>query len=67
MNRNPSRFPLPDHLPPEAVPALFECLTELVDAVWQHYQPVLLDQIIHAMNAPPDHEIESDLDDVIPF
>jgi hypothetical protein len=65
MHRNPVRFPVPAHLSPEAALALFDCLTELVDAVWQHYEPVLLDQIIRDQNDPPEDHTE--LDDEIPF
>ncbi|MCI0745102.1 MAG: hypothetical protein L0Y58_06830 [Verrucomicrobia subdivision 3 bacterium] len=67
MDRNVVRFPLPDHLPPEAALALFDCLSDLLDAVWQHYEPVLLDQILHNQNAPPDLHVEPEFDDEIPF
>lgn len=69
MNSNAPRFSVPGHLPPIAALALFYCLTDLVDAVWQHYEPVLLDQIIVEMNTPPDEcsELDLDFDDDIPF
>jgi hypothetical protein len=67
MNRNPGIFPFPEHSPPEAALALFDCLSELVEAVWQHYEPLLLDQILHDQQAPPDHDIKSEFDDEIPF
>ncbi|MGH8558932.1 MAG: hypothetical protein ACRESZ_16055 [Methylococcales bacterium] len=67
MNRSPNRFPFPDHLPPEAALALFDCLTGLVEAVWQHYEPILLDQIIPDLDVSPDDEFESDFDDETPF
>ncbi|MGH8549343.1 MAG: hypothetical protein ACRERU_12245 [Methylococcales bacterium] len=67
MNRKPDRFPIPDHLPPESALALFECLSELVDAVWQHYETALLEQIIRGLNAPPDDDVEALPDDNIPF
>ena len=69
MNSNDSRFSFPQHLPPKAALALFECLTDLVDAVWQHYQSVLLDQIISELNSPPDDDntLPLDPDDDIPF
>ena len=69
MNSNDSRFSFPHHLPPKAALALFEGLTELVDAVWQHYESVLLDQIISERNTPPDDDTQLPLDpdDDIPF
>lgn len=67
MDRNPCRFRLPDHLPPEAALALFDCLGDLLDAVWQRYEPVLLDQILHNQNTPPDPNVEPEFDDEIPF
>ena len=67
MDRKPFRFPLPDHLPPEAALALFDCLGNLLDAVWQRYEPVLLDQILHNQNAPPDTNVDDKFDDEIPF
>ena len=69
MNAGVPRFALPDHLPPQAALALFECLTDLADAVWQYYEPVLLDQIMNELNSPPDECSEFDLDpeDQIPF
>jgi len=69
MNPKIPRLPFPDHLPPEAALALFDCLTELVEAIWQHYEPVLLDQILTEMNTPTDGrgEPKPDFDDEIPF
>lgn len=67
MHRSPHRFPFPDHLPPKAALALFDCLSELVEAVWQHYEPVLLEQIIRDLQAPPDDPFESELNDDIPL
>lgn len=67
MNSNASRFSFPHHLPLKAALALFECLTDLVDAVWQHYESVLLDQIMSELNTHPDDGSKLDLDDDIPF
>jgi len=67
MDRKPDRFPLPDHLPPGAALALFDCLSDLLDAVWKRYEPVLLEQILHDQNAPPDHNLDPEFDDEIPF
>ena len=71
MNANTSRFSVPDHLPPQAALALFDYFTELADAVWQHYEPVLVDLIIADMNTPPDEydeiEPDPDFDDDVPF
>ena len=67
MNPNTPRLSLPDHLPPEAALALFDCLTDLVEAVWQHYEPVLLDQILIELNTTPDVDDKLDFDDDIPF
>jgi hypothetical protein len=53
MNSNASRFSFPPQLPPKAALALFDCLTDLVDAVWQHYESVILDQIMRELNTPP--------------
>lgn len=69
MNPKTHRLPFPDHLPPEAALALFDCLTELVEAVWQLYEPVLLDQILTETNTQTDGRVEPqpDFDDEIPF
>jgi hypothetical protein len=67
MDPKPTRFPLPDHLPPEAALALFDCLSDLLEAVWQHYEPFLLEQILRDLHAPPDDESEPEFDDDIPF
>ena len=69
MSANAPRFSVPNHLPPKAALALFDYLTELADAVWQHYEPVLIDQIMDEMNTPPDEcdELDPDFDDDVPF
>jgi len=69
MNANAPRFSVPDHLPPKAALALFDYLTALADAVWQHYESVLVDQIMVEMNTPPDEcdELDPDFDDDVPF
>ena len=69
MNANLPRFSVPDHLPPKAALALFDYLTDLADAVWQHYESVLVDQIMDEMNIPPDEcdELDPNFDDDIPF
>ena len=69
MNSNASRFSFPHHLPPKAALALFDCLTDLVDAVWQHYESVILDQIMRELNTPPDDgaKLHLDPEDDIPF
>ena len=69
MNSNVPRFSLPDHLPPKAALALFECLTDLVEAVWQHYESVLLDQIMSELNTPSQDcsKLYLDIDNDIPF
>ncbi len=67
MNRNTPRLTFPDHLPPEAALALFDCLADLVEVVWQHYEPVLLDQILNELNTTPDVDAELDFDGDIPF
>jgi hypothetical protein len=69
MNSNASRFSFPPQLPPKAALALFDCLTDLVDAVWQHYESVILDQIMRELNTPPDDgaKLPLDPDDDIPF
>ena len=69
MNANAPRCSVPDHLPPKAALALFDYLTGLADAVWQHYESVLVDHIMAEMNTPPDEcdELDPDFDDDIPF
>ena len=69
MNANTPRFSVPDHLPPKAALALFDYLSGLANAVWQHYEPVLVDLIMAEMNTPPDEcdEIDPDFDDEVPF
>lgn len=47
--------------------ALFDCLSDLLEAVWKRYEPVLLEQILHDQNAPPDHNVDPEFDDEIPF
>ena len=69
MNANAPRFAVPDHLPPKAALALFDYLTGFADAVWQHYESVLVDQIMDEMNTPPDEcdPLDPNFDDDIPF
>lgn len=69
LNSNASRFSFPPQLPPKAALALFDCLTDLVEAVWQHYESVILDQIMRELNTPPDDgaKLPLDPDDDIPF
>ncbi|MGR9109119.1 MAG: hypothetical protein ACU843_19575 [Gammaproteobacteria bacterium] len=38
-----------------------------LDAVSKHYEPILLEQILHDQNAPPDPNVEYEFDDEIPF
>jgi hypothetical protein len=69
MNSNASRLSFPHHSPPKAALALFDCLTSLVDAVWQNYESVVLDQIMRELNTAPDDgaKLHLDPDDDIPF
>jgi hypothetical protein len=48
---------------------LFDWLTDLVDAIWQHYESVILDPIMRELNTPPDDgaKLPLDPDDDIPF
>jgi len=67
MKSHDLRLFVPDHLSPEVALALFDCLTDLVDAVWIHYEPVLLDQILNELHTTPELDAELDFDDEIPF
>lgn len=64
---NPSPFSIPKHLSPPVALALFELLQELTDALWQHYEIDLVEQITNDRDPVPASQQQLDFDDEIPF
>ena len=64
---NPSPFAIPKHLSPQVALALFELLQELTDALWQHYEIDLVEQIRNDRDHVPASQQRFDFDDEIPF
>ena len=62
-----SKFQLPQDLPPQTAMALFDLLSELMDAVWEQYEPGLVEQIIEELNSEPDPQQAFDFDDDLLF
>ncbi len=60
-------FHLPDDLPPETALALFDLLSELTDALWQHYETELVELIMDDLNAYPAAQQALDFNDDLPF
>ena len=55
MKPNPL-FPLPQHLPPKTAMALFDLLSELTNALWQLYEPELVELIVQELK----HDLASE-------
>ena len=60
-------FQLPQDLPPETAMALFDLLSGLIDALWQHYETELVELIMDEHNAYPASQQTFDFDDDLPF
>jgi hypothetical protein len=60
-------FQLPPDLPPKTALALFELLSGLTDALWQHYETDLVELIMEDLNAYPASQQSFDFNDDIPF
>jgi hypothetical protein len=64
---NPSPFSIPKQLSPPVALALYELLQELTDALWQHYEIDLIEQIRNDHEPVPASQQRFDFDDEIPF
>ena len=64
---NPLPFPLPEDLSPPVALALFELLQDLSDALWQQYEPDLVELIKAECNQVPASQQAFDFNDEIPF
>jgi diadenosine tetraphosphate (Ap4A) HIT family hydrolase len=62
-----SQFQVPLDLPPHTALALFELLNSLADALWQHYEPDLVELIMDDINAYPATQQSFDFNDDLPF
>ena len=60
-------FHLPDDLPPKTALALFELLSGLTDALWQHHETELVELIMDDLNAYPADQPSFDFNDDLPF
>ena len=47
--------------------ALFDLLSELTDALWQQYEPQLVELAIEELDDGPDSQQAFDFDDDLPF
>ncbi len=66
--KSPHIFQLPEDLPPQTALALFDLLTSLNEALWQQYEPELLDLLIGDSDSYDDKQMKFDLyDDLSPF
>jgi len=63
----PTPFPIPEGLPPKTAMALFELLTGLTDALWQHYEAELVELIMADLKPCPESQHSFDFNDDIPF
>ena len=60
-------FQVPQNLPPETALALFDLLSALTDALWQHYETELVELIMDDLNAYPAAQQSFDFNDDLPF
>ena len=60
-------FQVPQNLPPETALALFDLLSGLTDALWQHYETELVELIMDDLNAYPAAQQSFDFNDDLPF
>ena len=65
--KQPPLFQVPGDLPPETAMALFDLLSGLVDALWQHYEIELVELIMEDLNQYPAAQQAFDFDDGLPF
>ncbi len=66
MNTTPL-FQLPEDLPPKTAMALFDFLSGMTDALWQQYEPELVEIIIEELNQYPASQQVFDFNDDLPF
>jgi hypothetical protein len=60
-------FQLPQDLPPKTALALFDLLSALTDALWQHYEVELVELIMEELNQYPASQQTFDFNDDLPF
>ena len=60
-------FQLPQDLPPQTAMAIFDLLSDLMDAIWEQYEPGLVEQMIEELNLEPDPQQVFDFDDDLLF
>ncbi len=60
-------FHVPQELPPKTALALFDLLNGLADAIWQQYQPELIECIYEERRLFPPSQRELKFDDDIEF
>ena len=65
--KQPSLFYLPRNLPPKTAMAVFDLLSGLTDALWQQYEPELVELIIEELNQDPASQQVFDFNDDLPF
>ena len=65
--KQPPLFEVPEDLPPETAMALFDLLSGLTDALWQQYEPELVEIIIQELKQEPPSQQTFDFNDPIPF
>jgi len=65
--KQPSLFYLPQALPPKTAMALFDFLSGMTDALWQQYEPELVEIIVEELNQDPASQQVFDFNDDLPF
>ena len=65
--KQPPLFQVPENLPPETALALFDLLSGLVDALWQHYEMELIELMMEDLDQYPAAQQVFDFDDVPSF
>ena len=65
--KQPSLFYLPQDLPPKTAMTLFDFFSGLTDALWQQYEPELVEIIIEELNQDPASQQVFDFNDDLPF
>ncbi len=65
--KQPPLFQVPGDLPPETAMALFDLLSGLIDALWQHYEIELVELIMEDLNQYPASQQAFDFNDDLSF
>ena len=60
-------FQLPQNLTPQTAMAIFDLLSDLMDAVWEQYEPGLVEQMIEELHLEPDPQQVFNFDDDLLF